>query len=690
VLSHFISSQDCVVECLARANLLPDLMSVTADQLLRLGIDPILSQTEIDCLQFPDLRVPTIPSEINERSGIVRLVASENFPTVPLIIGLDQRFPRQWQLSCFVRDCSPRHIFDCLLRLFLDPAFSGWLSERHQPNNIGKVRQQTINNRVKYDLPRPNEYFHGRILWVDANSHIESLLDPYGLSILNNLSRSLGFFGIIVSPYYEFKSPAEGLSALIESFRPDLIGVSVRNIDDALTVRTLAGDTSSVDTKYYLNSAKLLIDQIRQLTSVPLIVGGAALSQDPQSVLRVLGVEHGISGRGVEVLTELLSRWRPALESVEANTFNAIWKSLPDVKDSLSRSAPNVTAQMRKLPPRNPTRLWLERRLSASTAIEGSFGCPLQCTYCLESTPGKPVRRQPPAHIVDEFEWLLNEYGVCDFHLTDSEINLPFARLKALAEEILRRDLGQRISWSAYATPHPFDTDQLGMLSASGLKLLKFSADHFHSSQLASLGKHYTDSQVIKLLDAFCNAKCVNASVGLLFGAPGETNETIDFAIRQMKYFAARGIIFYYSAGVRIYPGTSLYMDWRNGSLNSEFCYGPGKVDDCRSPMVYCEPYAPRQLARLIARRCDGSVGIRRLATYRDAPNDDLLRMAYVALAMWHRGDLDGCLELMYESFGNSGSVRKVIEKAIRFERFSRKARHEVFGELIGKSVRVG
>jgi hypothetical protein len=106
--------------------------------------------------------------------------------------------------------------------------------------------------------------------------------------------------------------------------------------------------------------------------------------------------------------------------------------------------------------------------------------------------------------------------------------------------------------------------------------------------------------------------------------------------------------------------------------------------------MVYCEPYAPRQLARLIARRCDGSVGIRRLATYRDAPNDDLLRMAYVALAMWHRGDLDGCLELMYESFGNSGSVRKVIEKAIRFERFSRKARHEVFGELIGKSVRVG
>ena len=74
----------------------------------------------------------------------------------------------------------------------------------------------------------------------------------------------------------------------ITTFRPDSIGIAVRNIDDQCMV----------DTHFLLDQVKAVIDFCRSSTAVPIILGGAGYSMFPESALVYLGADMGIKGEG--------------------------------------------------------------------------------------------------------------------------------------------------------------------------------------------------------------------------------------------------------------------------------------------------------------------------------------------------------------------------------------------------------
>ena len=78
------------------------------------------------------------------------------------------------------------------------------------------------------------------------------------------------------------------MKAAIESLRPDVIGIAVRNIDDQ----------SMENTRFLLQEVKDVVAACRSHSQAPIILGGAGYSIFPESVLSYLGADAGIQGEG--------------------------------------------------------------------------------------------------------------------------------------------------------------------------------------------------------------------------------------------------------------------------------------------------------------------------------------------------------------------------------------------------------
>ena len=81
-------------------------------------------------------------------------------------------------------------------------------------------------------------------------------------------------------------------------FQPEIVGVSVRNIDDQ----------NMNSPKFLLEAVKNVVTACRRYTSAPIVLGGAGYSMYPQSALAYLGADMGIKGEGESAFVMLLDR----------------------------------------------------------------------------------------------------------------------------------------------------------------------------------------------------------------------------------------------------------------------------------------------------------------------------------------------------------------------------------------------
>jgi hypothetical protein len=114
----------------------------------------------------------------------------------------------------------------------------------------------------------------------------------------------------------------DALSAIesaVTSVKPDIVGLSVRNIDN----------NDMRDTVFFLNDLHALVHAIRDKTSAPIILGGAALGVMPEEILRLGDVSCGVTGDGETVFPLLLERIAqnrsfediPGIAFIEAGLF---------------------------------------------------------------------------------------------------------------------------------------------------------------------------------------------------------------------------------------------------------------------------------------------------------------------------------------------------------------------------------
>lgn len=598
-----------------------------------------------------------------------------------ITVGLDDRLSYNMQMSAYVSKLNYPIFRLAILHLILSPHKNQKINLPIFPTDIliiDELHKQCIKNNILYQIPKNQKKLNGRILWIDANPHIDTILDPYGLSILNTIARNEGFLGYIVAPFLEWDDPENELKKITQRFKPDLIGISIRNLDDVVTIKSLNGADNVIDTNNYFQRVVTLSTLISEHYQGPVIIGGSGINKAPEIYMKALKIPYGIQGSAERIIQSFLSKWRPKAGKRSINTtyFENLWNKIPGAislfhqqkNDKLDLQSSNFSANIKI--PRDPIRVWYENYLGIFTAIRGSYGCPLNCTYCIEGTPGKKVEKRDAIDVVDEMEWVMNEYNISEFHLTDSEANLPFSKITDIAEEIIKRKLGEKIKWTMYSTPYPWNIETIPKLIKAGMSGIKLSVDHFFDQQLKSLGRTHNEKQIQKILTALDAYKeKVTISCSILLGAPGETISSIKYASKQMMYFAEKGFIFYYNVGIRLYPGTLLYDQWKQEQMKPENLFGSGLSDDGISPLVYCVPKEPRVLTKELTSIFFRYPNIRGIESGRPQSLDPYLRRVTMIIFNWYKGDITMVNKLLKPLNLNLTTNANLIDKILTYER---------------------
>ncbi len=147
------------------------------------------------------------------------------------------------------------------------------------------------------------------------------------------------------------------------------------------------------------------------------------------------------------------------------------------------------------------------------------------------------------------------------------------------------------MEWRAYLNPTPF-SDRFAELAAATQGFVSVTADSAADAVLARSGKPFRRRHLDEIL-ARTAAYGVRTELGLIFGLPGETEETVAETIAFVRGLR-RDVEVAYAVGARAYPNTPL---GRIAEQEPQHLYGaPGPR--VAEPTVYSAVGEPRALAR--------------------------------------------------------------------------------------------
>ena len=135
-----------------------------------------------------------------------------------------------------------------------------------------------------------------RVLLISANTEgLNMPTLPLGLAYVAASTRKAGHEVRYLDLMAQEDAQAV-IKKIVQDLRPDVVGISVRNIDDQ--------DMANPD--FLLEPVKKVVAACRSLSAAPVVLGGAGYSMYPQPALEYLGADMGIQGEGEESFPLLL------------------------------------------------------------------------------------------------------------------------------------------------------------------------------------------------------------------------------------------------------------------------------------------------------------------------------------------------------------------------------------------------
>jgi len=369
-----------------------------------------------------------------------------------------------------------------------------------------------------------------RVFFISSNTTIDPYpVYPLGMAVVSGAVKAAGH------EVEQFDCLALGdeisLRERIEAFRPDLISISLRNIDNV--------DSFSGEDGWFLAQVKSLVTDIRQYCPAPIVVGGPALTIMPEEIAAFLEIDHAIIGEGERALPQLVDDL-------------ATGKKVPQV---IERRAP-LAGNDFSTPLIDPELAPFYLNQSGMLNLQTKRGCPYRCTYCsYPHLEGNSFRTRDPHLVVDELKQLKENYGVDRVFFTDSVFNDPQGNYLTLCEEMIRNDLG--IEWSAYFRPQGFGHKELKLMKQAGLSSLELGPDAASDRTLKGLDKKLTFAEVLAVNEA-CLEERLPAAHFVIFGGPNENDETLAEGLDNMDKLG-NSVVFAFS-GIRILPDSPMHQ----------------------------------------------------------------------------------------------------------------------------------
>ena len=365
---------------------------------------------------------------------------------------------------------------------------------------------------------------------------------PIGLSHVASAARDAGHEVRLLDLLHS-RRPRVDLLRALEDFRPDVVGISVRQLDNLARQRL----------EWHLDGLAEHLATIRSASSATKIVlGGPAITVLGRAALVHLDADYAVVGEGEESFPKLLA-------ALENGTCPGGVPGVCYRADDEIRAVP-----FSRLSGFGPSRMedWIDWRpyekKGGTWAIQTTRGCPLDCIYCpFPGIEGNAVRARPAEEIVDEIERVARTQRPRTFEIADSNFNVPLEPALEFCEEIVRRGLDVRLSAMSF-NPATACKELVDLMERAGFETLTVTAEAGNDAMLDSLRKGFDLAQLMKTVDLLRASK-LHTLWFLMLGGPGETAETVEASLAfAEKELAWRRCFVVVTTGIRVLPGTEL------------------------------------------------------------------------------------------------------------------------------------
>jgi len=400
-----------------------------------------------------------------------------------------------------------------------------------------------------------------RVLLISANIEMMNLLPlPLGPALVAAACRTSGHDVVLLNLMFEEDTPS-AIRNCLQAFHPEVIGISVRNIDDQ----------NMADPKFLLPPVREVVKTCRSLSDAPIVVGGAGYSIFPASALCYLGADMGICGEGEAAFLVLLERVAMG-EPVSG---------LPGLYLPGQRPADRVFASNLDALPLPEPDLWIPSIRGSPefwVPVQSRRGCPLDCSFCSTGAiEGRTLRAHSPEAIAGWLEQLVSS-GFTNFNFVDNTFNLPPHYAKELCRKIVERGLA--INFWCIIYPKWVDSELVELMARAGCREISLGFESGSDHVLASLNKRFNTDEVKTVAKMFADNGIFRRGF-LLLGGPGETRESVEDSLAYSDSLNLDALKV--TVGARIYPETPLAAIALAGGMI-------GLDDDLLQPRFYLTP----------------------------------------------------------------------------------------------------
>lgn len=158
-------------------------------------------------------------------------------------------------------------------------------------------------------------------------------------------------------------------------------------------------------------------------------------------------------------------------------------------------------------------------------------GCPFKCIFCLPDLLGSGTRYRSADKVIEEIEYLIDEFGIRDIAFWDDIFTLNKERVFDLCQKIIEKRLG--FIWSAQARADCVTPEMLELMARAGCWKLFYGVESLVQKNLDTLKKGETVKQIFDAVK-WTKQAGIEAEGSFIFGIPGETFkdglETIELA----------------------------------------------------------------------------------------------------------------------------------------------------------------
>ncbi len=372
-----------------------------------------------------------------------------------------------------------------------------------------------------------------RILIVSTNRTKQPTpVVPYGACLVASLLQHHGHDVHFLDMGFERK-PHKALERKLNEIRPEIVGLSVRNIDNLDRVRTQ---------QYTALVAELMPIIRRCMPSAKIIIGGAAVGFNPQKFLDLTGADALYMGDAETKLLETIEQLHRGelkdrvVDAIGTYQFDRqyrarVWKWVD--LDAYQKTELGVPVQMKR-------------------------GCGRACAHCNSYlvVEGRGIRARHIDEVLDEVEEILAVRKSPYIEILDSVLNRPVDFLESFCRRAIERGVKARFQSSNF-WPQGVTEDLIELMARAGFYSLYVAAESASDKILQELNRGYRSTDLEQTARVLGRSP-IHVFWMFMAGSPSESVETIQESFRFVDRFVRSKDMVYWNCGVRAFPATLL------------------------------------------------------------------------------------------------------------------------------------